>query len=42
MLDNMFFSHGREPLEGPRRVVAGMAGPRRWEDVQLPASGGDE
>ena len=42
MLDNMLVSHGREPFEGPRRVVAGMADPRRWEDVQLPASGGDE
>lgn len=37
MLDNMLVSHGREPFEGPRLVTAGMADPRRWEDVRLPA-----
>jgi alpha-ketoglutarate-dependent taurine dioxygenase len=42
MLDNMLVSHGREPFEGPRRVVAGMADPRRWDDVRLPAPGEDE
>jgi alpha-ketoglutarate-dependent taurine dioxygenase len=44
MLDNMLASHGREPFDGFRQITAGMADPRRWEDVQFPASAplGDE
>jgi alpha-ketoglutarate-dependent taurine dioxygenase len=31
MLDNMLTAHGREPFEGPRKVVVGMAEPCNWE-----------
>lgn len=31
MLDNMLAAHGREPFEGERRVVAGMADPCHWD-----------
>ncbi|HEX8559981.1 MAG TPA: TauD/TfdA family dioxygenase [Pyrinomonadaceae bacterium] len=39
MLDNVLCSHGREPFEGPRRVVTGMADPCSWEDALPPPSG---
>jgi alpha-ketoglutarate-dependent taurine dioxygenase len=29
LLDNMLFTHGREPYTGPRQVLVGMAGPNR-------------
>lgn len=38
MLDNMLAAHGREPYEGARKVVVGMADPVRWDDVR--AAGG--
>jgi Taurine catabolism dioxygenase TauD, TfdA family len=34
MLDNMLVAHGREPFEGARRVVAGMADPCQWANLQ--------
>jgi len=37
-LDNMLAAHGREPFEGPRKVVVGMADPVRWEDARAVAS----
>lgn len=33
MLDNMLMAHGRRPYVGPRKVVAGMAGPANWETI---------
>jgi alpha-ketoglutarate-dependent taurine dioxygenase len=33
LLDNMLTSHGRDPFNGARRVVAGMADPFAWGDV---------
>jgi alpha-ketoglutarate-dependent taurine dioxygenase len=33
LLDNMLTAHGRSPFEGPRKVVVGMAEPRRWDEV---------
>jgi len=33
MLDNMLCAHGREPFEGPRQVVVGMAQPCGWPAV---------
>lgn len=35
MLDNMLSAHGREPYEGPRKVVVGMADPTSWDDVDF-------
>lgn len=35
LLDNMMVAHGRAPYSGPRKVVVGMAEPRRWPDVEL-------
>jgi alpha-ketoglutarate-dependent taurine dioxygenase len=34
MLDNMLSAHGREPFEGERRVVAGMADPCQWASLE--------
>jgi hypothetical protein len=33
MLDNLLTSHGREPFEGPRRVLVGMADMISWDNV---------
>ena len=33
MIDNVLVAHGREPFEGPRLVVAGMADPYRHEKI---------
>ncbi|HEU4407580.1 MAG TPA: TauD/TfdA family dioxygenase [Polyangiaceae bacterium] len=33
MLDNLLMAHGRDPFEGPRRVLTAMATPCRWDDV---------
>ena len=33
MLDNLLVAHGREPYEGPRRVLVGMAKLCRWSDL---------
>jgi alpha-ketoglutarate-dependent taurine dioxygenase len=38
MLDNMLAAHGREPYEGARKVVVGMADPVRWNDVRAGAA----
>jgi alpha-ketoglutarate-dependent taurine dioxygenase len=40
MLDNMLVAHGREPFQGERRVVVGMADPVGWESVLPPGAGG--
>jgi acyl-CoA synthetase (AMP-forming)/AMP-acid ligase II/alpha-ketoglutarate-dependent taurine dioxygenase/acyl carrier protein len=34
LLDNMLAAHARAPFVGPRRVLAAMARPFRWEDVE--------
>lgn len=34
MLDNMLTAHGREPFEGARKVVVGMADPTSWDAVR--------
>jgi alpha-ketoglutarate-dependent taurine dioxygenase len=34
MLDNMLSAHGREPYEGARKVVVGMADPTSWDAVR--------
>jgi alpha-ketoglutarate-dependent taurine dioxygenase len=34
MLDNMSVAHGRRPFTGARKVVAGMADPLDWDDVE--------
>jgi alpha-ketoglutarate-dependent taurine dioxygenase len=34
MLDNMLSAHAREPFEGARKVVVGMADLTRWDDVR--------
>jgi len=34
LLDNMLVAHGREPFEGERRVIVGMANPTSWESVR--------
>ncbi|HJT65157.1 MAG TPA: TauD/TfdA family dioxygenase [Pyrinomonadaceae bacterium] len=36
MLDNMLVAHGRNPFTGPRKIVAGMAQPFKYTDVQQP------
>lgn len=33
MLDNMLTAHGREPFEGPRKVLTVMSDPVRWDDL---------
>jgi alpha-ketoglutarate-dependent taurine dioxygenase len=35
MLDNLLVAHGRSPYTGNRKIVVGMAEPRRWEDVAV-------
>jgi alpha-ketoglutarate-dependent taurine dioxygenase len=35
LLDNMLAAHGREPYEGPRKVVVGMADLVHWDDVKV-------
>lgn len=35
LLDNMLAAHGREPFEGPRKVVVSMATPVAWDDVKV-------
>jgi alpha-ketoglutarate-dependent taurine dioxygenase len=32
ILDNMLYSHGRDPYEGPRKVLVAMAEARTWSD----------
>lgn len=32
LLDNMLYSHGRDPYEGPRKVLVAMADARTWTD----------
>lgn len=32
LLDNMLYSHGRDPYEGPRKVLVAMAEARTWAD----------
>ncbi|HEU4590561.1 MAG TPA: TauD/TfdA family dioxygenase [Steroidobacteraceae bacterium] len=32
LLDNMLYSHGRDPFEGPRKVLVAMAEARSWND----------
>jgi alpha-ketoglutarate-dependent taurine dioxygenase len=39
LLDNMLVAHGRRPFKGPRKVVVGMADPRRHAQ-QAPPRGG--
>ena len=34
ILDNLVFAHGREPFRGPRKILACLAGPTHWEQVQ--------
>lgn len=34
LLDNMLVAHGREPFQGDRKVVVGMADPTTWESVR--------
>jgi alpha-ketoglutarate-dependent taurine dioxygenase len=34
MVDNMLASHGREPFTGPRQIVAALADPYDWNDVE--------
>lgn len=34
MLDNMLVAHGRNPFTGPRKIVAGMAQPFNYTEVQ--------
>jgi alpha-ketoglutarate-dependent taurine dioxygenase len=34
MVDNMLASHGREPFSGPRQIVAALADPYHWKDVE--------
>ena len=34
MVDNMLASHGREPFNGPRQIVAALANPYHWNDVE--------
>ncbi len=34
LVDNLLAAHGRQPFEGPRRVVVGMAGPLDWDRVR--------
>lgn len=33
ILDNLVFAHGRESFEGPRKVLACLAGPTSWTDL---------
>jgi alpha-ketoglutarate-dependent taurine dioxygenase len=35
MLDNLLVAHGRAPYTGARKIVVGMAEPRRWEEVEV-------
>jgi len=43
LLDNMLMTHGREPFQGRREILAALADPLSWSDlgvdVQLPLSG---
>jgi alpha-ketoglutarate-dependent taurine dioxygenase len=32
ILDNMLYSHGRDPYDGPRKVLVAMAEARTWSD----------
>ena len=34
VLDNMLASHGRQPFSGPRKVLAVMAEPFSWNDIE--------
>lgn len=34
ILDNLVFAHGRESFEGPREILACLAGPTSWSNVQ--------
>ncbi len=34
ILDNLVFAHGREPFQGAREILACLAGPTNWKDVQ--------
>jgi alpha-ketoglutarate-dependent taurine dioxygenase len=36
LMDNMLAAHAREPFDGPRRVMVGMAQPHTWDDVRQP------
>lgn len=33
ILDNLVFAHGRESFQGPRKILACLAGPTSWTDV---------
>lgn len=35
LLDNMLTAHGRQPFEGPRKVLTAMAEPWSWENVEI-------
>lgn len=35
MLDNLLVAHGRASYSGDRKIVVGMAEPRRWEEVEV-------
>ncbi|SHF86026.1 TauD/TfdA family dioxygenase [Streptoalloteichus hindustanus] len=35
VVDNLLSAHGREPFTGARRVLVGMAGTVRWDDVRV-------
>ena len=38
VLDNMLCTHGRDPFEGPRTVLAGLADPVTWGDLAMSVS----
>lgn len=37
-VDNMLVAHGRNPFQGPRRMLVGMAAPTSWDDVSAEVS----